>query len=351
MEEADNDPLLVIDTPPPAIPADAALGMLTETWRCAGRLSPLISERDQNFRVDAAGGRRYVLKIANRAESEIVTLFQIEALKHIEKNAVQDALSVPRIIPTAAGESFIRFGYGGHDHVARLVSWVDGVPPPDAIPDAALCHSIGRSLALLGRWLAGFTHPGENQSLLWDMKRATDLRIHLPLIPDTELRQAVASALDDFELVALPAMQELRWQVIHHDAHPDNLLVHADAPDTVSGIIDFGDMLRSPLIVDLGVSAAYMHGEGGSPLERIRAFVAGYRQVTPLSNDEVRLLYFLVRARLAATVAICRWRVSARHPDDPYLAAAIRAVRGAERFLKRVTQFTPDEFFDAITGD
>ena len=110
-------------------------------------------------------------------------------------------------------------------------------------------------------------------------------------------------------------------------------------------------MLKSPLIVDLGVSASYMHGDGASPLERIRAFAQGYRQITPLSYEELYLLYFLVRARLAATVAICWWRVSARQPDDPYLEAAMRGVRGAERFLKRVTQFTADEFFEAVSGD
>lgn len=309
-----------------------------------GGLSPLLSERDQNFRVEATDGRRYVLKIANRAEDPSVTLFQVEALRHIERHADADIPAVPRVVPTAAGASHVSTAHGPDRHIVRLVSWVDGQPLAEDDPSLALSHSIGHGLATLGRWLRGFRHPGENQSLLWDMKKASELRRHLGLLDGAVIRGAVSSALDDFDAIARPAMQSMRWQVIHNDLHSENLLVRPGQPDVMVGVIDFGDMLRSPLIVDLGVCAAYLRGDDEAPFAAIRAFVAGYQQITPLTAAELDLLYYLVRARLAATVCISRWRLSARAADDPYLKVALNAERAAADYLLLVNQFTLAEF-------
>ena len=159
----------------------------------------------------------------------------------------------------------------------------------------------------------------------------------------------VTAALDDFEKIATPAMQEMRWQVIHNDAHPDNFVVGEDDSERMIGIIDFGDMMFSPLIVDLGVCAAYLRGGDSHPLAKIAAFVGGYQEVTPLQDAELEMLYYLVRARLAATISIARWRASARAADDPYLAAALDEEEAAAIFLARVNQFTAQEFLAAIS--
>ena len=48
-------------------------------------------------------------------------------------------------------------------------------------------------------------------------------------------------------------MRRMRGQIIHGDVHPYNVLVGAGGQ--VTGIIDFGDMVHGPLILDLANAA------------------------------------------------------------------------------------------------
>ena len=85
MTEDAPDPLAVIAKAPPVFSKKTAAKLLNEYYGLKAALSPLISERDQNFRVDCDDGRQFVLKIANAAEDSQVTDFQINALLHIEE--------------------------------------------------------------------------------------------------------------------------------------------------------------------------------------------------------------------------------------------------------------------------
>ena len=84
MTHLHDDPMRVVAAPSPQLPPESAAAILEEYWGLRGTLRPLVSERDQNFRVDAEADGRFVLKIANSAEHRQVTLFQIAALQYIE---------------------------------------------------------------------------------------------------------------------------------------------------------------------------------------------------------------------------------------------------------------------------
>lgn len=349
MTHLHDDPMRVVAAPSPRLPPETAAAILEEFWGLRGALRPLVSERDQNFFVDAAADGRFVLKIANSAEDRQVTLFQIAALQYIERRSTGPWPALPRVIDTLDGRSHCDVEQAGASHVVRLVSWVDGRLAEHLPPGPRLARSAGECLANLGRLLKGFTHAAQDHSLLWDMKKSASLRDHLSLVKNQDEFDLVSRALDDFEELAMPKFGRLRWQVIHNDMHPDNFLVSADNPDRVVGVIDFGDMLYSPLVVDLGVACAYLRGSGSSPLDSVAAFVAGYHSVTPLDDPELSLLYYLVRARLAATICIGRWRASARDESDPYLAGSLEGADQARRFLGSVTQVSADEFRQAIS--
>ena len=81
----DDDPLAVIAQEAPAISDAAAISLMKVRYGLDVIVRSLVSERDQNFRMKAADGKRFVLKIANSAEDPFVTDFQIQALLHIEK--------------------------------------------------------------------------------------------------------------------------------------------------------------------------------------------------------------------------------------------------------------------------
>ena len=206
-----------------------------------------------------------------------------------------------------------------------------------------MCRNLGRYLAMLGQSLRGFRHPGENQSLLWDMKRASDLRRLLQFIDDQSVYGLVAASIESFENVAVPAFESLRWQVIHNDFHPDNFLIKLGSDERVAGVIDFGDMLRSPLIVDVGVAAAYLQVMDGDPLQQIAVFVSGYHEITPFETGELDILICLVKARLAATLCILHWRASERGDGDAYLQNVQSEGSSAARFLYRLHQLNREE--------
>jgi Ser/Thr protein kinase RdoA (MazF antagonist) len=192
-------------------------------------------------------------------------------------------------------------------------------------------------LAELGRALKDFQHAGSDQNLLWDMKRALRLRELLRHIRPPSLADRVSRCLDDFEKRVLPQFESLRWQVIHNDLNPDNVLLDAAGGSRVVGVIDFGDMLAAPLIVDLAVATSYMQPGDGDPLAGIAACLSGYHTVTPLMPEETDLLFDLVRTRLAATISIRHWRISEKSPDDPYLQKVLQE-NTAEEFLARLDE-------------
>lgn len=337
-----SDPLDVIACEPPSFSAAEAERLAADHYDLDVTATTLVSERDQNFRLDANDGRRFVLKITNVVEDALVTDFQIAALRHIEKYGERHTLplSVPQIVPSRDGRLRITaIAADGARHSVRLVTWVAGVPLGDDEVTVSLAQRLGASLAHLGRALSGFRHAGGDQVLLWDLQQALELRNLLTHIPDATVRADVERGLNEFEEMAYPVLPSLRRQVIHSDFNPDNVMLDADNPDKVAGVIDFGDMLESPLIADVAIGASYMRPREGNPLALIVEFIAAYHGVTPLTVQEVDILVPLIKARLAASVSILHWRVAARAADDPYLSKLLESESGAAIFLRRLHEY------------
>ena len=213
----------VTSSPPPELSVEEIRRLLDREYGLSGTLSPLVSERDQNFRLDAADGVRFVVKIANAAEATVVTEFQVAALRHREQSNCP--VTVPRVLPTRHGEFATSIGSASGKHVVRVVTWVPGRPLVGACPDTQLARALGETLAQLDVGLRDFEHPGERQELLWDMQRAGEVRNQLIHTPATELRERLDRCFDDFETRAIPAFPRLRHQVIHNDLNPGNVLI------------------------------------------------------------------------------------------------------------------------------
>jgi Ser/Thr protein kinase RdoA (MazF antagonist) len=337
----------VTDTPPPSLAAGDIQRLLREHYGVEGTLSPLVSERDQNFRVQTGEGPGFVAKIANAQEAALVTDFQVEALRHLERAGCP--VPVPRVMPTVDG-GYVTSCTDGDDHYRmRLVTWVDGTPLAGERPAGpALSRLLGVSLARLDTGLAGFSHPGERQELLWDMQRALEVAEGLGHVRDRELRACVGRCFDDFERLALPVFPALRSQIIHNDLNPGNVLITADRPARIAGVIDFGDMVRAPLIVDVAIAASYLRSDAADALAPAAALVAGFGSVTPLDDQELALVHCLMRTRLATTIVMMYTRLSRQAGDDAYLQKTLRSEGSAERFLARLEAIPADAFADRV---
>jgi len=326
------DAISLLTTERPALPETRVAELLRQHYGLEGELEPQDSERDQNFRVRSRSGVSFILKIANAAEAEAITDFQVAALLHLENSPV--AGMVPKVLPTADGRTQLRVpAADGCVHTVRLLSWLPGtLLPPDALSRKAL-YCMGETLAALGRALAGFEHPASEYPLLWDIKQASSLRELLHTVTEPALRDVLESHLDTFTSEVEPRLAALRWQVIHNDLNPGNVLFREDDHDEIAGIIDFGDMMRSPLVIDAAVGCAYLCRRDDGSLADMFEFLRGYNSVTPLTQDELELLPHLVTIRNVTTVVISHWRASLYPDNRAYI------LRSADRALHMLNTF------------
>jgi Ser/Thr protein kinase RdoA (MazF antagonist) len=183
------------------------------------------------------------------------------------------------------------------------------------------------------------------------MQRAVDLRSLVEFVPDANIRAAVSDCLDDFEQNAEPCFPSLRSQVVHNDMNPGNVLVSDDESPSVTGVIDFGDMLRAPLVIDVAIAASYMRSTADDAMEFLAPFVAGFDAVTPLEPLEFELLYDLVRTRLVTTIVLMNWRLSAQPATDEYMKKGVLNERSSEVFLGRLNAISRGQFTDRIKSE
>lgn len=293
-----------LTTPPPVLAPEQALALVQTHWGLGGTLQPLTSERDLNYRLTTPQSC-YVVKLANPAEPAAVTRFQTRALLYLEGSA----LPVPRVIRTPSGATEIATPHG----TLRVLTWLEGQPLYLAPKSMAQRQSIGHIAARLTLGLQGFSDPAGRQDLQWDIRHAARLR---PLLPHIEhdLRSLCTATLDRFEAEALPYLPECRWQVVHNDLNPHNLLTNPAEPTKIAGILDFGDMVETPLVCDAAVAACYQV-DPNDPFASLAAFARAYHATLPLSPLEQRLFPLLTQTRMLTSLAIASAR-AARFPEN-----------------------------------
>jgi len=228
----------------------------------------------------------------------------------------------------------------------RVLSWVSGALLDAAEIRAEIASQLGHRLAALDGALEGLVPSGDSQASLWDTQRAGQLRRLLVHVDDLHTRKHVETVLDDFEEVVVPVLESMPRQAIHNDAHSENILL--DSNGDVSGIIDFGDLLMAPRIIEVSTAAAYLRPAGDDLLQLIVPFVAGYHGVRPLAAPEYNILFDLIRTRLAMTVILFHWRLSACDKTDPYLQKQMDSEGSAFTFLQRISDFGEDRFRQSL---
>jgi hydroxylysine kinase len=293
-----EDALLTL--PPPRLSSDALSRHLARGWGLSGRLTPLTSERDLNHRLDTDRGR-YVLRLTNPAEPEAMTDFQTRA--HLHVAARDPELPIQHLIPTQGGAPWLALPEGR----LRLFTWAPGQVLAEAPRSPAQTRALGVALARLTAALADFTHPAADHVLLWDIRRLPHLADKAAAIADPDLRAEAAAFIADYAARIAPRLAALPTQVVHADFNPHNLLVDPAAPETVTGILDFGDMVLTPRACDLAVAASYHLGRARSagPPGGHGAGLCGPPAADP---------------RRTGPAARADRRAHGHHPGDPVLA-------------------------------
>jgi len=278
-----------------------------------------VSERDQNFRVAGDDGRGWVLKVSNSGEREAVIEMEVGVVRHIA--AVDPTLPVALPHATRDGAPWAAAaGPGGTRHLVRLLPLMPGRNGAAAELSRDAIRDFGAVSARLGRATRGYFHRMAGRPILWDVKHLPTLRPHLPLIADAA--RALSRDPRPLRGGVLPPLAGFRAQVIHNDLTFDNALLDADG--RVSGIVDFGDMAHTALVLDLVAALVALFGGRQDPADLFgvaEAALAGYAAVTPLEDAEAAVLGDVVLARLAQTTLISAWRVGIYPENAAYLSS------------------------------
>jgi hydroxylysine kinase len=332
----------VLEEPAPAFSTAQAEEIAQRVFDLRASAHRLASERDQNFRLRTADGCEWVLKIANSAEDPALLDMQTRALLHIAE--VDPELPVPRVRATSKGALFHEVDAAdGRRFIVRLLSFLPGQLLDDAAPHSALARDVGAMAARLTRALRGFSHPSSRHTLLWDLAQATDLRERTRHIESDSQRCVVEEVLDHFAAEVLPRLRQQRAQVIHNDVSRLNTLVDGHR---VSGVIDFGDMIHTPVVCDLAVPISELLVDYPEPIATAAEITAGYHSVIPLEDEEIRLIPDLAATRCAMFIAVAHWRVR-DHPENA--AYIMDGVEDSATLLDKMLGWGSDRMYVALS--
>ena len=297
----------------------AVLRLLDQFYGLKGELVRIPTEKDETFRLQNGDGS-YLVKLSPADEDPMIVQLQTACMEHLERTAPE--LPIQRMVRNLDGgaEVYVPTSRGPFDRVLRVMHFMPGQMLAHDTPSAAQLRSVGASLARLDNALRDFDHPRADRRLLWDLKHFHRMRPLLDYVDDPARRSLAEAIFDRFDERVVPLLDTLSSQVIHGDFSPFNILVNSSSADYVSGIIDFGDAVRTPVIFDLSVTMANLLGANPDrPWERALGVLEGYQNLRPLPVQELEALMASAPARLLLRALITQWRATQLPERRDYL--------------------------------
>lgn len=301
-----------------AMPEAEASEIAHRGWSIQAVAKRLSTEKDDTFELEDDSGEKYLLKMATPSERAVEIDLEICLVEHIL--ASSDGLPLPQHLPSRDGQQIVKIhDQAGQARLARLMEFLDGTPLDSTDSSALERERVGESLAKLRLATAGFSHPADDRRCAWDISNLHALE---PLIATvSEQRQfLVRSAFARYMEFAAPSVPSLRRQMLHNDFSKSNILVDHDQPSFVTGIVDFGDAVRTAIVID--VSTALLNqlprNAAEQPTEDLfidaRDVLRGYLRIADLTPFELALLPHLVMGRVIARAVISHF-LADRRPD------------------------------------
>lgn len=319
---------------PPTTPAAAldeaeAEQLAAALYGVRGSFRRLPGEWDDNFLVTLDDGTKRILKVSHPSETREALELQIAALQHLAREA--PGVAVPGVVIQLSGTTLSTATDAANaTRFVRMLRYIPGQMMADLAPySSGLVRSVGGLMGTIDRALLDFAHPAAVRYHFWDMRNSGAAREHLGAIADPARRRLVERRLTYFDRVLRPALDRVRDSVIHGDPNDYNIVIMPDPVTHVpraTGIIDFGDMVRTATVAEVATGAAYAilnarRSLAGDPIADATDFVAGYDDVLPLTDEELALVFPLLCTRLTVSV-ITSARRRLIEPDNEYLGVS-----------------------------
>ncbi|MGX1471748.1 UNVERIFIED_CONTAM: hydroxylysine kinase [Streptomyces canus] len=295
--------------------------LLDRHYRLDGRLGRLATEKDDTFKLQTDASD-YLVKVSPPDEAEAVVHLQTAAMRFLESAAPQ--LPVQRVRRPLDGDDSVAVRLNdGRSRILRVFDFVAGPVLAQTSPDAKQLARAGEMLGRIDGALKAFRHPADRRSLVWDIRHFHELASLIQYTRDPEHRRLAREVFWNFGEAVVPMLNDLETQVIHGDFSPYNVVVDPSSDDHfVTGVIDFGDTVRSAVIFDPAVPMANLLGRTPQqPWRDACAFLAGYQRERPIEDTELPLLPVAALARLTLRALITNWRAERAPERRDYLLA------------------------------
>ena len=281
--------------------------LLEQHYRLGGQLERLATEKDDTFRL-VTGAGHHLVKVSTPDEDETVVDLQTTVMRFLEDTAPE--LPVQRVRLTVDGnDSVVVEKNDRGTRILRVFGFVEGPVWARTNTDADQLAEVGEMLGRVDVALAGFGHPADGRALVWDVKHFHHLAGQLTHTANAGHRRVAQEVFRLFGEVVVPRLNDVETQVIHGDYSPYNVVVNPHDDPFVTGVIDFGDTVRSAVIFDPAVPMANLLGRGrADPWQDARTFFQGYERVRPVQDSELTLLPVAALARLTLRALITNWR-------------------------------------------
>lgn len=329
---------IALDTRRPGPGASSVAHVVRDRYELHGNLVHLASERDDVYRLDRSHAPPLVVRVSSAGEPDASLALQNDVLHAVART--DPSLPVPRIVASQAGRDVEAVAWAEGHYRVRIMSYLPGTPVLHPPRPAPMLESIGRALARLDDALKSVRALDRRFPLLWDVRSAPTFDPFVDCIAIPRQRLVVRRVFAKLVSDGLASLGMLRAQVIHNDFNPKNVLFDNAGGTDVVGIIDFGDVVHAARIVDLGVCLA-RHLEPDDWRAAPRHIIRGYCDVAPISDEELRLLPMIIRARLAMRAAIGSWRL--RRGDGRGDPAQIESALG---LLELIAEAGDDQTID-----
>ena len=238
------------------------------------------------------------------------------ALIHLQQKG---GCKTPIPIPFVSGEYVNKIHINNQEKCCRMLSFLPGSFLGDIKPNKSLMANLGAFLADLNQKLDGFHSDAiRARNYDWDLQNLTLNRKHISAIPDPKQRRIVAYFFQKFDLLVSPYVPELRKSYIHSDFNEWNVLAEGDQ---ALGLIDFGDIVYSPLINEVATALCYLSYDKDTFFDWTTPFLKAYHKIIPLKKKEIGLLYYLIATKLC--ISVCQ-SAKARllQPENKYASVS-----------------------------
>lgn len=263
----------------------------------------------RNFKIKH-GEQLFVLKLydatpANKAIIDGESNIQIE-LQDLSK------YDFPFPLKTVSGMYWVE----ENGMIFRLLTFVTGEFLGNLSRNKTLAFQLGVFLAEMDeKTISKYDAPTMAKQIQWDLRYLYKNEQYIEYILNPKDRSLVEYFFLQFKEQVLPHQEKLGLGIIHNDANEWNILTKNNS---ISGIIDFGDMCFTWTINQLAVAITYYMMDQESPLEYAIELIKGYHSFRPLKVLELDILYYLIAGRLCISVCNSAF-AKTQNPNSQYI--------------------------------